>query len=68
MQVSRFSPDGAECWTTPGADISTGELRCLADAVEVIDFNQRVYRFDYLTGADCRRATEPPCQPPPPTP
>lgn len=68
MRVSRFSPDGAECWTTSGADIFTGELRCLADAVEVIDFYERVYRFDYLTGADCPRATEPPCQPPPRTP
>jgi hypothetical protein len=50
MMISRFSPGGDELWSRSGADIFTGKLHCLADAVEVVDFQERVYRFDYVTG------------------
>ncbi|WP_454645703.1 hypothetical protein [Bradyrhizobium liaoningense] len=50
LQISRLSPAGDEIWSAGGADIFTGELRCLDRGIEVADFNRSMYLFDYRSG------------------
>lgn len=50
LQISRLSLTGDEIWTASGADIFTGELRCLDQGIEVVDFNRLVHLFDYKSG------------------
>ena len=50
LQISRLSLTGDEIWSAGGADIFSEGFRCLRGGIEVIDFNQSVYLFDYRTG------------------
>jgi len=50
LNISRLSLVGEEIWSAAGADIFTGEFRCLRNGIQVIDFNGSVYLFDYRTG------------------
>jgi outer membrane protein assembly factor BamB len=51
LQICRLSLGGDEIWTATGADIFTQGFRCLREGIEVVDYNQTVYPFDYRTGA-----------------
>jgi outer membrane protein assembly factor BamB len=51
LQISRLSLTGEEIWSATGADTFSEGFRCLASGIEVIDFNQSVYLFDYRSGA-----------------
>lgn len=51
LQISRLSLTGDEIWSAGGADIFSEGFRCLRNGIQVIDFNQSVYLFDYRTGA-----------------
>ena len=50
MQISRLSLTGDEIWSAGGADIFSEGFRCLRSGIQVTDFNQSVYLFDYRTG------------------
>lgn len=50
MTIGCLSLAGDIRWCAGGRDIFTGEVRCLSENIEAVDFNQEVYRFDYLTG------------------
>ncbi|HEM7875119.1 hypothetical protein DF044_09650 [Burkholderia contaminans] len=50
LEISRLSLDGDLIWQASGADIFTESVRLQPDHVEAVDFERRVYRFDYATG------------------
>jgi hypothetical protein len=52
LEIARLSQDGRVLWSAWGADIFSEGLRLLADYIQVVDFNGRVYHFDYATGVD----------------
>ena len=50
LSICRFSKDGKIIWSEGGADIFSEGFALRLDHVEAIDFDHRVYRFDYFTG------------------
>jgi outer membrane protein assembly factor BamB len=50
LEIARFGADGRILWQASGADIFTGPFRCLPELIEAVDWNGRVYRFDYADG------------------
>lgn len=50
LEISSVSLDGALLWQASGADIFSEGFRLTENHVEVVDFNNSIYRFDYLTG------------------
>lgn len=50
LEISRISTCGDLIWKASGADIFSESFRLLPDCIEAVDFNQSVYRFDYMTG------------------
>jgi outer membrane protein assembly factor BamB len=51
LEISRISLDGYITWQRAGADIFSGDILLEPDAVWVTDFDGRLYRFSYETGA-----------------
>jgi hypothetical protein len=50
LEISRFNASGQIIWSTSGADIFTEGFTLHPQFAEAIDFNGKVYRFDYLDG------------------
>ena len=50
MDITRLSADVEIIWQQGGRDILAGRFTLGADYIEVIDFNDDLYRFDYGTG------------------
>ena len=50
LSVTRFDLFGRILWQSGGADILTEGFRLAPDFIEVIDFNDDVYRFNYADG------------------
>ncbi len=50
LTISRLSRDGEILWSEGGADIFSEGFSLLPENIEAIDFDHRVYHFDYLTG------------------
>ncbi|MBD9550109.1 hypothetical protein IB246_25845 [Pseudomonas sp. PDM01] len=50
LEITRVSLDGVIIWQASGADILSEGFCLLPDYIEVTDFNNSVYRFDYVTG------------------
>jgi outer membrane protein assembly factor BamB len=51
LEIARFSEDGRLLWSASGADIFSEGVALLSHCIEAVDFNNRVYHFDYATGA-----------------
>jgi hypothetical protein len=54
LTISRFSSDGEIIWSEGGADIFSEGFSMLPEHIDAIDFDHRVYDFDYLTGESNR--------------
>lgn len=52
LEVSRFTESGQKVWSASGEDIFTGRFVLHRGHVETVDFNGRVYCFDYLDGRE----------------
>jgi hypothetical protein len=52
LQISRFSDEGQLLWSAGGADIFSEGISLSDDCIEAIDFEHRVYHFDYTTGRE----------------
>ena len=50
LAISRFSKDGQIVWSESGADIFFEGFSLQPEHIETIDFDHRVYHFDYLMG------------------
>jgi hypothetical protein len=50
LQIMRLTPDGKPVWSASGADVFSEGFRLLHNYVEAMDFDHRVYRFDYERG------------------
>lgn len=50
LQVMRLTADGVPVWSASGADVFSEGFRLLHNYVEAVDFDHRVYRFDYECG------------------
>ena len=50
LSICRFSREGGIIWSAGGADIFSEGFSMLPEHIEAIDFDHRVYHFDYLTG------------------
>ena len=50
LEIVRLSHNGKIIWKASGADIFTNGFTLLEDTIEVIDFNERNYIFDVVTG------------------
>jgi hypothetical protein len=50
LDISRFTESGQIVWSKSGEDAFTGAVTLRGDHVEAIDFNGRMYRFDYIDG------------------
>lgn len=51
MTIGCLSLAGDIHWRAGGRDIFTGQVRCLPEGVEAVDFNEEVYLFDYSEGS-----------------
>jgi hypothetical protein len=51
MDITRLSEDVEIIWQRGGRDILTGGFTLRPDYIEVSDFNDDLYRFDYDTGS-----------------
>jgi len=54
LSIARLTREGKVLWSAGGADIFTEGFSLLPDWIEVIDFYQRVFHFDYDTGESTR--------------
>ncbi len=50
LSICRFTREGEIVWSQGGADIFSEGFSILPEHIEAIDFDHRVYHFDYLTG------------------
>ena len=50
LQIMRLTADGVQVWSASGADVFSEGFSLHEDYVEAVDFNHRVYRFDYELG------------------
>ena len=50
LEIARFSEDGHLIWTAGGEDIFSGAFEVRTEFIQVTDFNDRVYRLNYITG------------------
>ncbi len=50
LEVSRFSESGEIVWAASGSDAFTEGFRLYPAFVEVVDFDGKIYRFDYDSG------------------
>ena len=50
LSICRFSREGEIIWSAGGADIFSEGFSMLPEHIEAIDFDHRVYHFDYRTG------------------
>ncbi|MFZ6862517.1 hypothetical protein ACO0K7_07770 [Undibacterium sp. Ji67W] len=55
LEIARVSKDGKIVWTSSGADIFSEGLTLQPDFIQAIDFNRKVYRFDFSTGLEFTR-------------
>ena len=54
LEISRFTADGHLLWAASGADIFSEGISLTEDVITVIDFDQRIYHFEYSTGTERR--------------
>lgn len=54
LLISRFDKSGEIIWQSGGMDIFTEGCSLKDEFIEAIDFNGKVYRFDYKTGNEIR--------------
>jgi hypothetical protein len=59
LSICRFSKDGEIIWSEGGADIFSEGFAILDGHIAAIDFDHRVYHFDYLTGQSKVQAAAP---------
>lgn len=50
LQIMRLTADGVPAWSASGADVFSEGFSLHEDYVEAVDFDHRVYRFDYECG------------------
>lgn len=50
LQIMRLAADGEPVWSVSGADVFSEGFSLYEDYVEAVDFDYRVYRFDYECG------------------
>ena len=50
LQVMRLTADGVPVWSASGADVFSEGFSLHEDYVEAVDFDHRVYRFEYECG------------------
>jgi hypothetical protein len=50
LEVVRFSAEGDILWRASGEDIFSGAFSLKADFIEAVDWNGRVYHFNYQDG------------------
>ena len=50
LSVTRFDLSGQILWQSDGADILTEGFCLMPECIEVIDFNEKLYQFDYNEG------------------
>ena len=56
LEIARLLDDGKVVWSASGEDIFSEGFSLTPSHIEAIDFNGKVYNFDYDTGAlDCGR-------------
>src|SRR5688572_14116293 len=51
LDIARLTYDGEIVWSASGKDIFTGGFLLKEDYVEVVDFNDEIYRIDLKTGS-----------------
>lgn len=51
LEIARLSEDGVVLWRESGADVFSEGFALLADCIEAVDFEKRVYRFSYEDGS-----------------
>jgi hypothetical protein len=59
LEIVRFTNSGKKIWSASGADIFTEGFELRAEFVEAIDFNGRVYHFDYDNGRSLAQPINP---------
>lgn len=52
LDIVRFSAEGSILWRASGADIFSGDFSLQPGFIEAVDWNGRVYRFNYDEGRD----------------
>jgi hypothetical protein len=50
LSICRFNRDGSVVWSAGGADIFSEGFTLRHEHVEAVDFDHRIYRFDFRTG------------------
>lgn len=52
VEIARISEAGEIAWNASGADIFTNGFELRPECIEVIDCNDKVYRFEYESGRE----------------
>lgn len=50
LEIVRFSPEGTILWASGSADIFSERIHLKRDYIEAVDFEGRIYHFNYETG------------------